>query len=309
MEPQEAQEKCAKAVALVTGGGTPADPAAAAALFAEVAAAGYGVGELKITGNGTEADPAGAFALYQQAAAGGNVPALFRLAQITASEGPYHDPDRAREALEKCCEAGFPPAYGALGDCYFYGRGALPSPELAAKWYAKAAKTGDYASMYKLGCMLEGGMGLTADQETSQQMFLQAAYGGVPEAQFRVAVLAYDGKIKGGKPAAVQWYRSCAEQIPVAKFNLATMYNNGDGVPVDKEQAFRLYSEVAAGGDADALFQIGKMYIDGDGVAQDPAKGFEQIGKAAQAGSSEAKVLIEGLKRRQNAQLIKIDGT
>lgn len=87
------------------------------------------------------------------------------------------------------------------------------------------------------------------------------------------------------------------------------MYNNGDGIPADKTKAFALYNEVAAGGDADALFQVGKMYMDGDGVAQDPHKGFEFIGKAAKAGSAEAQTLIEGLRRRQNAQFIKIEGT
>ncbi len=314
MNQQEAQDKCARAVALVTGGGAVADPAGAVALFTEVADAGFaegqfGLAELKLTGNGTAFDDAGAVKLYEQAAAQGNVPALFRLAQISAADGPYHNGDKARSCLEKCAAAGFPPAFGALGDCFFYGRGTLPDPGKAAQWYAKAAKNGDFSSMYKLGCMLEGGMGLAADPELSQQMFLQAAYGGIAEAQFRVAALAYDDKIKGGRKAAAQWYSSCAEKIPVAKFNLATMYNNGDGVPADKEKAFKLYSEVATTGDADALFQVGKMYIDGDGVAQEPAKGFEFIGKAAQAGSDEAKVLIENLKRRQNTQFVRIDGT
>ena len=50
------------------------------------------------------------------------------------------------------------------------------------------------------------------------------------------------------------------------------------------------------------------MYIGGEGVETDPQKGFEYIAKAANAGNQEAMLLIETLRRKQNTQLIHIDG-
>ena len=51
------------------------------------------------------------------------------------------------------------------------------------------------------------------------------------------------------------------------------------------------------------------MYLNGDGTESDPQKGFEYIGKAAKGGHPEAAMLLENLRRRQNTQIIKIDGT
>ena len=126
---------------------------------------------------------------------------------------------------------------------------------------------------------------------------------------FRLAVLAYEGKVEGGKPLAAEWYSRCAEQIPIAKFNLATMCYTGDGIPKDAKRAFGLYVSLAESGDADAAFQVGRMYLNGDGTESDPQKGFEYIGKAARGGHPEAAMLLENIRRRQNTQIIKIDGT
>ena len=115
-----------------------------------------------------------------------------------------------------------------------------------------------------------------------------------------MASLTYDGIVDGGKKASFDWYSRCSERIPVAKFNMATMLLSGDGVPPDKEGAFKLYRE--------SMFQIGRMYIEGDGVRQDPEEGFRRIGEAARMGSAEAKQLVENLRRRQNTQMIHIDG-
>ncbi|MBO5600565.1 MAG: sel1 repeat family protein [Candidatus Methanomethylophilus sp.] len=175
--------------------------------------------------------------------------------------------------------------------------------------YGKGAQAGDGSAAFKLACMYEGDMGIDADEERAKGLFLQAARFGVPEAMFRLAVFAYEGKVEGGKPLAAEWYTRCAEQIPIARFNLATMYFTGDGVSQDKEKAFSLYLPLADSGDADAAFQIGRMYLNGEGVHADPQKGFEYIGKAAKGGHSEAAMLLENLRRRQNTQIIKIDGT
>jgi len=142
-------------------------------------------------------------------------------------------------------------------------------------------------------------------------MFEQAALRKLPEAQFKMATLAYDGRIPGGKREAADWYeRSAAQEFPAAQFNLASMYYDGDGIDKDFEKAFILYKNVAdETQDKDALFFLGRMYLEGTGTEQNAEKAFECIGKAADAGNEMAQQIINDLKRRQNTQYIKIDGT
>jgi hypothetical protein len=51
-------------------------------------------------------------------------------------------------------------------------------------------------------------------------------------------------------------------------------YYNGDGVDVDKEEAFRYYKIAADQGHADAQYNVGSCYVNGDGVHVDKAEAF-----------------------------------
>ena len=50
------------------------------------------------------------------------------------------------------------------------------------------------------------------------------------------------------------------------------------------------------------------MLLEGLGVEKDEKKGFESLCKAASAGSQIALQLVDDIRRRQNTQLIRIDG-
>ena len=61
-----------------------------------------------------------------------------------------------------------------------------------------------------------------------------------------------------GVRAALRWFRLAAEQGDAdALYNLAFMYDNGEGVPADPVEAERLYTLAAAQGHVDALSEIG----------------------------------------------------
>ena len=86
------------------------------------------------------------------------------------------------------------------------------------------------------------------------------------------------------------------------------MLYEGDGVDKDLSKAFELYIRVAETGDGDALFMVGRMYFEGIGVEKDQVKGFEFFGRAATAGNALAMELLDDIRRRQNTQLVHIDG-
>ena len=87
------------------------------------------------------------------------------------------------------------------------------------------------------------------------------------------------------------------------------MLYEGDGMDKDLGKAFELYSRVAETGDGDALFMVGRMYFEGIGVEKDQVKGFEFFGRAATAGNALAMELLDDIRRRQNTQFVRIDGT
>lgn len=309
MDEEAKRARCNEAVEKVSAG----DFAGAAAIFRELAAleypnAQFGLAEMKY--NGTPADVPEAIRLYTAAASGGHAAAMFRLSNIMSEEGQYFNPEKARSLMAGSAEAGFPMAYPAAADMMFYGFGGPQDPEGAFKWYSSAAAEGDPVSMFKAGYMLENGVGTAADRDGAIPFFRDAAEAGVPEAAFKMAEMASEGRIPGGKAEAVRWYEICSSMgYPVADFNIATMYTDGDGIDKNPEKAFYHYGKAASAGDGDAYMILGKMHMEGIGTSKDFEKGMEMIGEAAAAGSEAAIQIIADLRRRQNAQLIRIDGT
>lgn len=306
MEKSEADARCAEAVRFAVGDGVPQDLPKAEAMFREVAEEGYPQGMFGLADMAMgKGEVESAIPLYEKAAELGSLPASFRLGNIYWS-GEREDHARSRACFERCAEGEFEYAYNKMGDIHFYGYGGPRDVSKAIEWYSKAASVGDASAMFKLGCIYDGGTDVSRDEATALRMFMQAAFGGVPEAQLKMATLAYEGRTEGGKREAARWYESCMDAIPVAKFNLATMYYGGDGIGMDVPKAYSLYRELAEQGDTDAMFQIGKMLVSGEGVGRDAEQGFRWIGKAAKAGHAEAKLVAGNLMRRQNAQLVEI---
>ena len=74
-------------------------------------------------------------------------------------------------------------------------------------------------------------------------------------------------------------------------------------------RAYSIYKELADAGEADAMFMVGRMMLEGLGVEKDEERGFRYLSEAAAAGSAIALQLVEDIRRRQNTQLIRIDGS
>jgi len=203
----------------------------------------------------------------------------------------------------------FPPAYPEYAGVLLYGYGVAEDPAGALRWYRLAADAGDPLSMFKIGYMLSEGVGADRDQAEAVRMFRMSATAGVPEAMLKMAELCISGIVPGGDRAAFNWCRSAAETgfVP-AMYRLATMYYQGDGTERDLAKAFSIYSELAEGGEADAEFMVGRMLLEGLGVEKDEKKGFESLCRAAAGGSQIAVQLVGDIRRRQNTQLIRIDG-
>jgi TPR repeat protein len=81
--------------------------------------------------------------------------------------------------------------------------------------------------------------------------------------------------------------RAAAKNDLSAIFNLAVLYDNGQGGPVDKARAADLYTRGANMGDSDAQGNLGVDYATGEGVAADKVQAYKWFSLAAH-GATEA---------------------
>ena len=97
---------------------------------------------------------------------------------------------------------------------------------------------------------------------------------------------------------AVYWYKKAADQgVANALIRLGMIYQHGIGVPEDKQQALSWYRKAADQGDANALMILGGMYELGDGVPQDYNQAVSWIKKAADQGNAKAQDALKRLNQ------------
>ena len=77
------------------------------------------------------------------------------------------------------------------------------------------------------------------------------------------------------KAKAIEWYTKAAEAgNGKAQFNLAVMYDDGEGVPEDKAQAVKWYTAAAESGLFSAQYNLAIMHKNGEGTDKDLAKAY-----------------------------------
>lgn len=86
-----------------------------------------------------------------------------------------------------------------------------------------------------------------------------------------------------------------ADNTPDQWYRLGIQAEHGEGVPMDKQQAFRHYCEAARGGHAGALHNLGWMYLNGRGVNTNEAKAGYWLKLAAAAGDQHSIRLLSRL--------------
>ena len=84
------------------------------------------------------------------------------------------------------------------------------------------------------------------------------------------------------KAQDIEQLRKAAEQgNATAQGNLGLMYNNGEGLPQDYQEAVIWYRKAAEQGNASAQFSLGLRYANGEGVPQDYVQAHKWVNLAA----------------------------
>ena len=89
---------------------------------------------------------------------------------------------------------------------------------------------------------------------------------------------------------AVAWYRKAAEQkYAIAQFNLGRMYADGLGLPQDEKQAFLWYRKAAEQGDTVAQNHLAWLYLNGIGVDRNNVECYAWSSVAVESGDESGK--------------------
>jgi len=109
---------------------------------------------------------------------------------------------------------------------------------------------------------------------------------GDPNAQFNVAVMYEVGQgTTQDFSEAVKWYQKSADQgMPEAQLNIGSMYSGGKGVHQDYAEAVKWYRKAADQGLAEAQYNLGTMYGNGLGVEENHIEEFKWYLKSANQG-------------------------
>ena len=155
-------------------------------------------------------------------------------------------------------------------------------------------------------------MPVGANDQTILKLYQSAAYKFFPRAMQRMGELYLRGEfVTKDAELANSWFLLCARLNSVScAFNAAVMLDNGDGIPVNYQDAFQLFNFAASNGHPAAMNRLALMYIHGRGVNPDINKGLELLETAANLGSENSRLYLgvlylEGKFVPQNLELAK----
>ena len=175
-------------------------------------------------------------------------------------------------------EQGYVNSQVNLGILYDDGDGVIQDDKEAVRLFTLAANQGSPNGIWRLALMYILGEGVTQDENKGLELTTKAAELNLPEAQHDMGLYHNHGQhgVKQDKSIAAQWYRRAAEQgFAGSQVNLGILYDGGDGVPLNDEEAFKWFTLAANQNQPLGQYYLGTMYEFGEGVAQN----FDEAGK------------------------------
>ncbi len=187
-------------VRYLLGEGVEADAAKAFDHFRESAELGnvkarHNVGNMLINGQGTDPNPEeGARWVKMAAESGAALSQYLYGTLLIAGNGVSRDESEAVDWFRLSAEQRYPPAQGAMGEIYFFGReGEAVDYDKAAFWSEQAALGGVASAQNLLGNMAENGLGQPIDLKLAADWYQKAAERGDAKAQASLAIFLMGG--------------------------------------------------------------------------------------------------------------------
>jgi len=250
----------------LNGYGVTQDPAEAAKWYRKAADQGnpagqYALAVLYQNGTGVERDDATALRLYEKTLAEtGYSEILARLHEIYADRlKTSADKDEAVRWIVENSNRDKPNVWSILGDMYQHGYGVARDDAEAVRWLVKAVAQEEYGAQENLYEIYAARLAKDGEDEAVRWI---AQLTGQKEAEVW-AIFGDMHQHEEDYADAVKWYRKSAEQGHArAQYELAWMYEEGQGVERDVAEAVKWYRKAADQGDdyaKEALERLGRQ--------------------------------------------------
>jgi TPR repeat protein len=172
-----------------------------------------------------------------------------------------------------------------LGRAYHLGKGVPQDFTKAAELYRQAGAQGNAKAMYNLGYMYDHAQGVTKDSAMAAQWFQKSADLGLAAGQLQIGLAYFSGDdgLKQDYVAAGKWLTlvvnqpNAPQQVPLAANALGSLYEHGEGVPMNAQQMIFWYTKGAEMGNAKAQFNLGRVYDEGFYVKRDRVRAYKWV--------------------------------
>ncbi len=246
----------------------------------------YGLGDIYRHGYAVEANKLRALECFQLAVDGGNTAAQCALADmLLTGDGVEKDATRAVALLRKSAEMGNMISQRTLGLCFLRGEGVIRDKWQGVAWLEKAAAQGDVESLNQLGSHYYGN-----DNVKARTYFVQSAQQNNAYGKYRLALMFLTGV--GGQSnveRAVEFLETAAKQgLIIAQGKLASLYDNGQYVEQDDDEAVYWARQAAEGKDEDGMYVLGTHLITGEGTVPSSSEGLRLLKELGNKGRLDA---------------------
>ncbi|KAI8803839.1 hypothetical protein BJ742DRAFT_471254 [Cladochytrium replicatum] len=211
--------------------------------------------------------------LYQQAADMGDPIAQFNLACMYERGEPagylHVDLPKALKLYESAAAQGLAVAQYNVAVLLETGAANVHDERKAIDWYTLAAEEGIVPAQVHLARRYELGDGVPKDLERAVILYHKAAARGDRHSQCVLGTFYKAGKVvQRDAVVAAEFFQLASEGedgLPEAKYRLAILYEQGDGVAHDFAKALDLYRHAMEGGHVGAKLALAKLYHRGLG--------------------------------------------
>ncbi len=188
-------------------------------------------------------------------------------------------------------------------DFYFEGKGKTEKNAIkGTDWLRKAAETKNPVAGYRYAAKLMEAPE-PDDRKPEEKIdaarraydhLLNAAIGGIPQAQNEMALFYLSGAMGIADPsAAAGWFqRSAQAGNAIAMNNLATLYEKGYGVAQNFSQAGQIYEASARRGNAQGALGVARLMASGAGTKKNIPQAWAWANIAIQNGDKDAKSVL-----------------
>jgi TPR repeat protein len=210
-------------------------------------------------------------------------------------EGVEVNLTEAAKLFQLAADQGDVDAQNNLGNMCYFGHGIPQNLAKAALLYEKAAKQNDLNATAMFGIMLLHGEGVAKDENKALRNLIYSADKGHTLAQYNLGCLYLSGgsEVNQSTERAVELLKKASERkLPDALYKLGSLYETGDLVARNLEEASECYHQIISNDSDLAPLALARVYQKGMRVEKNESKAIEFYEQAAAQGITEAKIQL-----------------